>query len=709
MDRDEVIALARKFDMRKGRRPRGTITPTPVFATKKDVEAAARLYDERLARASAYARARRRSGRGHQSAEWDDALAHPDEAHGVHQQDVAVSHGQPVNHFQAGSTAHHHTQQFIPHHAEAHDVPYHEHAHMQSVHSQALGTHSVAVHPHQAVAHSQQLAVHDVQALAHAQPPRMHAQDMVQLPQQHLATMQDVDAHSHLVQSNSQGVEAHNQGLHTHGQHAVMHPQRPVAHPDEVVNGYVQVTVGHPRVAVQHVEDMSNQAMHVVENAQDANSLAQVRADRAVNGAVDVMTHDVDQHRDRYQQETVPHQGHVEGYTQQGENYRQSDEAYRDAETYAQDSEAYQQQGETYQQVVGNYAQESEVYHQNGETEQQRLERYQQEVEELQCEVVKDQQVIESHEQENGVQPNGDAFVQPVGTHHVVNESRHPDAVPYHIDVEKVARQGDVIETHDQNGVTHQTEEGNRELTTELHAENNDKDSQFVISEGEVAGPLPEGALIHNQQTQDESVQQAEADVLDAQDIEISTQHLVGTENEGVTGSDETVRNERQLEPTTEWGKEKGSGISASPLVEELELTLKADQADGVENQTRSTVESLTAADQTNGLTAGEIADEMSADGDRTCAYDSDVAAVNGDRAESGNALCMDGNAYNCAEEDNENSEKLVFDGGTRVDGATAGASKRSFDEVDGIEDAQSAIGTARKKVKCSDVAVDIV
>lgn len=65
MDRDEVIALANKFDMRKGRRPRTTSIPTskPALATRSDVEAAAKLYDERLARASAYARKRRRDGK----------------------------------------------------------------------------------------------------------------------------------------------------------------------------------------------------------------------------------------------------------------------------------------------------------------------------------------------------------------------------------------------------------------------------------------------------------------------------------------------------------------------------------------------------------------------------------------------------------------------------------------------------------------------
>ncbi len=65
MDRDEVIALALKFDMRKGRRPRTpAIRPSkPALATRSDVEAAARLYDERLARASAYARKRRRDGK----------------------------------------------------------------------------------------------------------------------------------------------------------------------------------------------------------------------------------------------------------------------------------------------------------------------------------------------------------------------------------------------------------------------------------------------------------------------------------------------------------------------------------------------------------------------------------------------------------------------------------------------------------------------
>lgn len=105
MNREEVIALAQKFDMRKGRRPRvssapraaATTTTTAlrvaavtgnnalhrnnsipaqnnningngntnkaVLASRSEVEAAARLYDERLARASAYARKRRRDGK----------------------------------------------------------------------------------------------------------------------------------------------------------------------------------------------------------------------------------------------------------------------------------------------------------------------------------------------------------------------------------------------------------------------------------------------------------------------------------------------------------------------------------------------------------------------------------------------------------------------------------------------------------------------
>jgi len=116
MNREEVIALANKFDMRKGRRPRVSSTPRPtlslignsaaaaaahvptnnlaagtngasiahakslnstpnfhpttgapqnvnVLSTRSEVEAAARLYDERLARASAYARKRRRDGK----------------------------------------------------------------------------------------------------------------------------------------------------------------------------------------------------------------------------------------------------------------------------------------------------------------------------------------------------------------------------------------------------------------------------------------------------------------------------------------------------------------------------------------------------------------------------------------------------------------------------------------------------------------------
>eukprot|EP00171_Calliarthron_tuberculosum_P014362 IDg14362t1 len=166
MDRDEVIALARKFDMRKGRRPRTQLPPTPVFATKKDVEAAARLYDERLARASAYARARRRSGRGRQDGEWSHEHLLTDAVHDPHEQDDAIAHSQPVNHHQALMPVQHHSEQFVPHHSDAHGIPYHQQAHMQSVHSQALGTHAVPAHPHQALAHSQQLVVHGPQALA---------------------------------------------------------------------------------------------------------------------------------------------------------------------------------------------------------------------------------------------------------------------------------------------------------------------------------------------------------------------------------------------------------------------------------------------------------------------------------------------------------------------------------------------------------------
>lgn len=70
MDRDEIVALASKFDSRKGRRPRSSLPEAPALSSKDEVEAAARLYDERLARASAYARARRRVGKAGANPLW---------------------------------------------------------------------------------------------------------------------------------------------------------------------------------------------------------------------------------------------------------------------------------------------------------------------------------------------------------------------------------------------------------------------------------------------------------------------------------------------------------------------------------------------------------------------------------------------------------------------------------------------------------------
>lgn len=679
-----MIALARKFDSRKGRRPRTPMTPAPVFANKSDVEAAARLYDERLARASAYARARRRSGRGRQNASWTAAHADTSLAQNAHQPSTSNLH--PLN-----TTAAHTSSQYVTHHPDSQAFSCATQTHPLPNHLQPLGAHNqpITMHSHQAVALARHVVLHDQRSFAHVHSQHMHTTTiMMSLAQQNLTPMIDVNVHSHLVQNDAQEV-----GAQTGSSRAAAHANtihradlQGTLPPHEVEDRFVQVSMDPSGASTGHGEDMHVDVMQSVANGVQPQSLPQNQivgpsdsATRTIDVIGQTVTAEPSCGDTAYHNEVGTQVGQVEGF--QPAVYQPEGEGYQQAHSY-------QHEGDSFQQEAGVYP-DNRTYDQGAQSNQH-VEGYQCNIGTLPQEAVKQEQV-ESYQHTENVQHHvGNVYDQ-----NVVRASEQQDDVAYQEDgINKKV-----------NGVQENTEASDGQVGEgSVHEAEN---STQILSDNAALGHQIQEANEHNLTAKEElgDVQHANVILNAAEGTELAAQNLevhdvMGTNSRGIdsvngwnnkgkgtsnginTAANETnMRVARENDMDSENGAAEEAGAEAN---REVKASDKSADVNGVATlRTDVDVEGKASANESVSFVPGSLTSDIQS-------------------ADVRDSLCIDGNVLNCGPV-SANGE-IIFDGEIRVDEerVALSAAKRNIAQVVGMQDVQDAGGAMRKKAKCA-------